>query len=93
MRGFLLAVVAGLGLMAWWQRRRRQSDAPAAHPDDPGPDPAVELREKLAENRASADDDEEEPAAGLPPERSPLDPESRRQDVHDRARAAIDDLS
>jgi hypothetical protein len=78
--------------MAWWQRRRRQVEPPAAPPEDLGPDPAAELRAKLAENRDAPDDEEpveEDPA----PERSPLDPESRRQDVHDRARASIDELS
>jgi hypothetical protein len=92
-RGLLLAVVAGLGLMAWWQRRRRQVEPAAAPPEDLGPDPAAELRAKLAENRDADDDEdaaEEEPSS---PGRSPLDPEARRQDVHDRARASIDDLS
>jgi hypothetical protein len=77
--------------MAWWQRRRRHVEPVASQPDDLGPDPAAELRAKLAENRAAEDD--EPPIDDPAPERSPLDPESRRQDVHDRARAAMDDLS
>ena len=74
--------------MAWWRKRRYTDAAP---PVDLGPDPADELRVKLAESRAAADDDEE-PAAPEP-ERSPLDPQSRRQDIHERARASMDDLA
>jgi hypothetical protein len=87
-RGLVLAVVGAFGLMAWWRKRRHADETP---PDDLGPDPADELRAKLAESRA-ADDDEEEPAM---PEtgRSPLDPQSRRQDLHERARASMDDLA
>jgi hypothetical protein len=77
--------------MAWWQRRRRHAEPVPSEPEDLGPDPAAELRAKLAENRAA--DDEEPSIEEQSAERSPLDPESRRQDVHDRARSAIDDLS
>jgi broad specificity phosphatase PhoE len=75
----LLAAVAGILGFAWLRRRRHEPQQPAA------PDPAEELRAKLAQNR----DAEPEPA---PTEPEP-DVGERRQDVHDRARAAIDELS
>ena len=80
--------MGAFGLMAWWRKRRHTDETP---PVDLGPDPADELRAKLAESRA-ADDDDEEPAAPEP-ERSPLDPQSRRQDIHERTRASMDDLA
>jgi len=86
-RGLVLAVVGAFGLMAWWRKRRHTDEIP---PDELGPDPADELRAKLAESRAA--DDDEEPGAPEP-ERSPLDPQSRRQDIHERARASMDDLA
>jgi hypothetical protein len=85
MKGFLMMVVGGLGLGALLRRRRR-------HPVvELGPDPAAELRAKLAESKSAADGEagaEPEPARDdLPP-----DPQSRRTDVHERARATIDEL-
>ena len=71
----LLAAFFGLIGIAWWRRRAEEPQ---------GPDPADELRAKLAETR------EPEPQAAPEPE---ADVESRRSDVHDRARQAIDDLS
>ena len=47
------------------------------------PDPADELRAKLAEAKAA----EPEPAA-----EEPDDPEARRRAVHERGRAAIDQM-
>jgi hypothetical protein len=79
-----------LGLAAWWQRRRQRSDVDYSPPADLGPDPAEELRAKLAKNRTADDDEPDEVAPE--PERSPLDPESRRRDVHERARASMDEL-
>jgi hypothetical protein len=83
-----VAVVGALGLGAWWRRRRRHEPRPETTVDL-GPDPAEELRAKLAESRA---DDEPEPAEPAEPEESPADPQSRRADVHAKARASIDDL-
>ena len=74
--------LAGVGLAAVfsWLFRRRRKPQPAA----PAADPAEELKQKLAESRAA--DPEPEPAQSA----APLD--ERRQAVHDRARAAIDDM-
>jgi hypothetical protein len=112
-RGLVVAILGAVVLGAWWQRRRRRDDTATAEapPEqtvqeappgesvgaDAGPDPAEELRAKLAETRAAEDEQPEPPTAtaGEPtpdPEGSPLDPESRRRDVHLRARASIDEL-
>jgi hypothetical protein len=89
-----VALGSGLGLSALWRRRGRQRQS--------GSDPAGELRAKLAENRAGATGVEapavpvpeptaDEPIAE-PEEASPLDPEVRRRGVHERTRAAMDEL-
>jgi hypothetical protein len=60
-----------------------------------GPDPAEELRAKLAESRATGNAlarDEQEPIAAADAAASPPDPETRRRSVHERARASIDEL-
>jgi hypothetical protein len=84
----LVALAAGgLGIGAWLRRRRRLRQA------ELGPSPADDLRAKLAEARAAA---EVEPPVGEQPaaagEAGADDPDARRRDVHDRARAAIDEL-
>jgi hypothetical protein len=75
-----MAVLAALGGLLWW--RNRQQHAPA-----PQVDPAEELRAKLAEAR-EADDREEFEAGEQPVDHVDI----RRQDVHERARSAIDEL-
>jgi hypothetical protein len=75
-----------LGASAFWRRRRRKRGAES--PAELGPDPAEELRTKLAASRAT----ETEPIAAEDAPGSPLDPEVRRRSVHDRARASIDEL-
>jgi hypothetical protein len=78
--------VGGLGLGALLRRRRRVVSAPATPDAD---SLAEELRAKLAESRATAD----EPAAEEPAlEEEPGDLDSRRRDVHERARKALDEL-
>ena len=77
-----LAALAGIAGIAWFRRRK-----PA-----PGPDPAAELKAKLAESRGVLDDREEFEAGEKPVNEAPDDPAARRREVHDRARAAIDDL-
>jgi hypothetical protein len=84
--------VGVLGLGDWWRRRRRGPDETAPH-EEPA-DPAVELRAKLAESRdepaTETEAEEAEPASQSEP--LPADPEARRQEVHDAARASIDEL-
>jgi hypothetical protein len=86
----LLAVVLGaFGLRALVRRHRREAA------------PAEELREKLAAQRtaepAAAAAPEPEPAPGPDAEPGPAAPqddvETRRADVHARARQKIDELS
>ena len=78
MRRFLAGIGFAMGL-AWLFRWRRK---PAAAPQ---PDPAEELKQKLADSRTP------EPAAEPEPEpAAPL--EERRRSVHDRARASIDEM-
>jgi hypothetical protein len=94
LRALLVLVVGVLGLGSWWRRRRHRPED--EQPDsDLGADPADELRAKLAESR---DEPGREPAAEAEadpdpePAPSPTDPEARRQEVHDAARASIDEL-
>jgi hypothetical protein len=78
--------LAGVGLatmFAWFFRRRRKPQTAA-----PPVDPAEELKQKLAESRAAEPESAPEPAPEQPA--APLD--DRRQAVHDRARAAIDQM-
>ena len=78
----VLAALAGIAGIAWFRRRK-----PAQ------PDPAEELKAKLAQAREVADDRDEFEAGEQPVDQVPDDVDTRRRDVHDRARAAIDDLS
>jgi hypothetical protein len=89
-RGLLVGITGLLGAAAFWRGRRRHEadEIPAAD----GPDPAEELRAKLAENRAAGAEDEPASIAVEDAPASPLDPESRRKNVHDRTRASIDEL-
>jgi hypothetical protein len=89
MRAFLAMIVGGLGLGALLRRRRQNSQA------EIGADPADELRARLAESKSvtSAENmqadgraDIEETSGATP------DPGARREDVHQRAREAIEKL-
>lgn len=81
----VVAALAGILGIAWL-RRRTTTPAPA------GADPAADLRAKLAQAREAEDDREQFEAGETPVDEAP-DVADRRRDVHDRARAAIDDLS
>jgi hypothetical protein len=81
-----IALVA-LGIRAFLRwRKRRHAEARAIGAAPPAADPADELRQKLAENRTEVEADE---APGAPE----ATVEDRRADVHEQARAAIDDMT
>jgi hypothetical protein len=80
----LVALFAGgLGIGALLSRRRRR---PAL-----APTPADELRSRLAESKAMAGEREHFEAGETPVDQVP-DVDSRRADVHQRARQTIDEL-
>jgi hypothetical protein len=82
----LLALAAGVAGLWAVLRRRYGRSAPAVEEGSPADD----LRAQLAESRAAeADADVETPAPAVA--ESELD--SRRRDVHERARQAIDELA
>jgi hypothetical protein len=84
MKRFLTGLGLATGAAVVLARFRRRKPAPP-----PAADPAEELKQKLADTRA----DEAPPAAEPEPAEEPdaaLD--ERRREVHDRARAAIDDM-
>lgn len=84
----LLAWVAGLagGAAAYRAFRRGPQPAPGAEPD-----PAEALRAKLAEAKAAGDDRETFEAGERPVDEAP-DPDERRRAVHERGRAAVDEM-
>lgn len=82
-----LAGAAGAAIAAY--RRLRPAPAPPPAPtDDPR---AEELRRKLEESRTVAEEQHEEAASGETPV-DEADVESRRAAVHERARAATDEM-
>jgi predicted Zn-dependent protease len=96
MKRLFALVAGGLGLRALLRRRLRPALSPS---------PAEDLRAKLARTKAQAAEPETqstpapEPEPDLAPEPEPEQPEpepetvdSRRADVHAKARQAIDDL-
>jgi hypothetical protein len=79
-----LAGAAGAAV-AVYRRFRRQEQAPTEDPR------AAELRERLDESRAVVEEQHEEAAAPeLPVDEADVD--ERRQAVHERARAATDEM-
>jgi hypothetical protein len=76
-----LLVLAGLAALIAYVLHRR----PSATAGEPAVDPAEELRRKLDETRANAELDETEPALSD-------DLAERRRQVHERARAARDEM-
>jgi hypothetical protein len=81
----IAAAVGLFGLVAYVRRRRRSAPVEV--------EPADELRAKLAESRTSpAAATETDPASADEAEVAPDALGERRQDVHDRARSALDEL-
>jgi hypothetical protein len=79
MKRLLALLLGGLGLRALLRRR----SAPVLEPS-----PADGLRAKLAESRATVEAEREDAVSG----ETPVDLDTRRADVHARARQAIDEL-
>lgn len=79
---WLIGLLSALAVWKLIARRRARNDAPEAVE----PDPAEELRQKLAETRP---DPEPEPADD---ESSSQTIDERRADVHAKAREAIDSM-
>jgi hypothetical protein len=80
-----IALVAlGIRALLRWRKRRQAETQLESGP--PPPDPAAELRQKLAESRAEDGDVEPEapPAASV---------EDRRADVHAQGRATVDEMT
>jgi hypothetical protein len=86
MRRLLTWALVSLGIAAVARRlRRRKRYDELAPPGDEG-DPAVELRQKLAESRA------EEDSAAEPPVSPEASVEDRRASVHEHGRATVDEM-
>jgi hypothetical protein len=97
MRSRLMLVAGALGLGAFWRRLRRRTPSTVSMPD-----PATELRERLAQTRVSVESSvgpvsAEEPVPAQTegvqtPDPAALDPATRRRSIHERARDAMDEL-
>ncbi len=88
-----LAWLAGaLGLAGAYRALKHRAE-PAPAPVEAGPDPRAEaLRQRLEEAKPLVEEREQERfEAGEQPV-DEADPEARRRDVHERARAAIDEM-
>jgi len=85
----LSGAIAGFGLYRLVASRRRQPAYEA--PPEPSADPrAEELRRKLAESRPLVEEREEFESAETPVDEAEVD--DRRRAVHERGRAAADQM-
>jgi hypothetical protein len=83
--------LAGVLGFTWWRSRKKR--AVLAPPPPAQPDPADELRAKLADARDADDRDEFESGEKPVDEAvSAADVDAKRREAHERARAATDDL-
>jgi hypothetical protein len=85
MKARFAAVGGALGGLAVWRLVRRKKPAPVA------PDPAAQLRAKLAESKPRTTERESFEEAETPVDAA-ADPETRRRDVHDAAMKRISEL-
>jgi hypothetical protein len=83
-----LAGAAGAAIAAYRRMRRAPAPVPVEDPR------AAELRERLEESRAVVDEREEFESAETPVDQVEADssPEDRRRAVHERGRAAADQM-
>jgi hypothetical protein len=95
MRRSLAWLAGALGLAGAYRALKQR---PAELPER-GPDPrAEELRRRLEEAKPAAEARAEDEAGETPvdeapdPAPAPADPEARRREVHERARAAMDEM-
>jgi hypothetical protein len=76
-----MAVAGG----AIYRKVRRKKRAPE-------PDPAAELRQKLDESRAIAQERDEFESAEVPVDQAEPGVDERRREVHERARASLEEM-
>ena len=86
MRKLLKLALVALGIRALlrWRRRRHEAAQPTAATPQPAPDPADELRQKLAESREEVTLEADEP--------TPAAVADRRAEVHEQGRATLDEM-
>ncbi len=82
-----IPALLGLFGAARWLRRRRDSNSLLL-----APDPAEELRAKLADARAAAGDREAFEAGETAVDEADVPVDERRRSVHDAGRSAIDEM-
>lgn len=97
MRRLLTGIAGAVGLAALLRALRRRRATPS-QPQPPAPDPAAELREKLAQAREAAADETDFEAAGMGAETivadddAAADVDARRRSVHEQGRATADEM-
>jgi hypothetical protein len=94
---WLLGGLAVAGAYAWGRLRRPYAEPPAsAHrepPPEEGPDPRAEaLRRRLEESRTLVAEREAFEEGETTVDRAEAPPEERRRELHERARAAADEM-
>jgi len=92
MRSRFAWLLAGFGIAAALRSRLLRRPATSTPPPEPSPEPdprAGELRQRIAEAREVVDERDTFEEAETRIDEAP-DPASRRRDVHDRGRAALD---
>jgi|SRR5690242_4378505 hypothetical protein len=88
-----LAAIAGIAALYRWMKKERERARRARQPIA-AVDPAEALRAKLDEARAAGDERDQVEGGETRVDEAP-DPDvgARRQSVHERGRAAIDEMS